>query len=436
MLIKCRMDWKNKIGKLIFIIFIIIIGILPVHGSEVDLSQQLEQIRSYSRSYEFDYVSWTVSALGQKLSQSSLKVYRYIPAGEGRQIVLDYLDLRNKINRSQDILMSVLSDPQLENRDQAAAEIKEELDEMRSRREDVIPFVEQIIQGQMNHALVNLGLSAGGQMVPPVLCRAEPDSYALIVSPRDEIRQAANLMLIRNLTLDEIIHLEETIERELDLSALVVGIGGVGLYPSMVIETSNLDWLIHVIGHEWTHNFLTIRPLGANYFASPELTTINETIADLSADEIQRETFLLYYPEFLPAESVVEESEEQPPLDTPDQIPEGEVFDFRAEMHITRLEVDRLLADRKIKEAEDYMETRRIFFWENGYLIRKLNQAYFAFHGSYAAAPGGAADAAGVDLGSQLRDLKANAPSYAAFMREVAWKWRLDQFQLLFKENY
>jgi len=435
------MHWKNKTGKLILSTFIIIIGILPVRGSEVDPSQLLEKIRSYSRSYEFDYVSWTVSALRQKLTQSSLKVYRYIPAEEGRQIVLDYLNLRNKINQAQDRLISVLSDPQLENRDQAAAVIKEELAEMRSRREATAPFVEQIIQGQMNHALTNLGLSAGGQLIPPVLYRSEPDSYALIVSPRDEIRQSVNLMLIRNLTLDEIVHLEEAIEKELDLSALVVGIGGVGLYPSMVIETSNLDWLIHVIGHEWTHNFLTIRPLGANYNTSPELTTINETIADLSADDIQRETFLLYYPEFLPAESVVEESvaeesEESPPPEPPDPVPEGEVFDFRAEMHITRLEVDRLLADKEIEEAETYMETRRLFFWENGYLIRKLNQAYFAFHGSYAAAPGGAADAEGVDLGSQLRELKANAPSYAAFMREVAWKWRLDQFQILFEQNH
>lgn len=415
--------------------FIIIIGVLPVRGSEVDLSQQLEQIRFYSRPYEFDYVSWVVSALGKKLTQSSLKVYRYMPAGEERQMVLDYLNLRNQINQSQDILISVLSDPQLENSDQAAAEIKEELDEMRSQREDAAPFVEQIIQGQMNHALVNLGMSAGGQLVPPVLYRSEPDSYALIVSPRDEILQAANLMLIRNLTLDQIIHLEETIERELNLSALVVGIGGVGLYPSMVIETGNLDWLIHVIGHEWTHNFLTIRPLGANYFTSPELTTINETIADLSADEIQRETFLLYYPEFLPAESVVKESEETPPPDPPDPIPERDVFDFRAEMHITRLEVDRLLAEGEINNAEAYMEKRRLFFRENGYLIRKLNQAYFAFHGSYAAAPGGAADAEGADLGSQLRELKTNASSYAAFMHEVAWKWRLDQFQRLFEEN-
>ncbi len=429
------MYWKNKIGKLFFSLFIIIIGVLPVRGSEVDPSQQLEQIRSFSRPYEFDYVFWTVSALGRKLTQTGLKVHRYIPQQEGRQIVLDYLDLRNQINQSQDILISVLSDPQMDDRDQSAAVIREKLDDMRSRWGATAPFVEQIIQGQMNHALTNLGLSAGGQLIPPVLYRSEPDSYALIISPRDEIRQSVNLMLIRNLTLDEIIHLEEAIEKELNLSALVVGIGGVGLYPSMVIETSNLDWLIHVIGHEWTHNFLTIRPLGANYNTSPELTTINETIADLSADDIQRETFLLYYPEFLPAESVAEESEESPPPEPPDPVPEGEIFDFRAEMHITRLEVDRLLADKEIEEAETYMETRRLFFWENGYLIRKLNQAYFAFHGSYAAAPGGAADAEGVDLGSQLRELKANAPSYAAFMREVAWKWRLDQFQRLFEEN-
>jgi len=104
-------------------------------------------------------------------------------------------------------------------------------------------------------------------------------------------------------------------------------------------------------------------------------------------------------------------------------------------MHITRLEVDRLLAEGDINKAEDYMETRRLFFLKNGYLIRRLNQAYFAFHGSYAAAPGGAADAEGADLGSQLRELKTNASSYAAFMHEVAWKWRLDQFQRLFEEN-
>ena len=99
------------------------------------------------------------------------------------------------------------------------------------------------------------------------------------------------------------------------------------------------------------------------------------------------------------------------------------------------LEVDRLLAEGNIDEAESYMESRRIYFWENGYLIRRLNQAYFAFHGSYAAQPGGAAGEEGVDLGEELRQLKERTLSYRDFMRLVAWKWRLDQFEALFKSS-
>jgi hypothetical protein len=247
-------------------------------------------------------------------------------------------------------------------------------------------------------------------------------------------------MLVRDLSLDEIMRLEEVIEYELDLSALVVGIGGVGLYPSMIIETGNLDWMIHVIGHEWTHNYLTIRPLGANYFTTPELTTINETIADLSADEIQITTFQLFYPEFLHPEPDIEypalageEKGDTPIPENLDPVQDEAEFDFRAEMHLTRLEVDRLLTAGEIERAEAYMETRRLVFLENGYLIRKLNQAYFAFHGSYAAEPGGATDSEGDELGSQLRELMDSTPSYAEFMRMVAWKWRLDQFQILFE---
>jgi len=280
-------------------------------------------------------------------------------------------------------------------------------------------------------------MSLGGQLFPPVLYRSEPNSMALIVSPREEIRQAANLLLIRGLDLDQIISLEAQIENDLDFSALVVGVGGVGLYPSMIIESSNLDWLIGVISHEWTHNYLTIRPLGAVYGSSPEMTTINETIADLSADDIQRRVFQLYYPEYLPSEPVPTQTSVGEEEITQDQGPQTQtppVFDFREQMHITRLEVDQLLSEGKIAEAEAYMEQRRGFFWENGYYIRKLNQAYFAFHGSYAADPGGASGQQGADLGSLLRDLKAGSDSYRDFINKVAWKWKLDQFMVLFVE--
>ncbi len=428
------MKWIKIAERFVVVLFITLIFVLPISGSSVDPAKPLEQIRSFSRIYEFDYVSWTFSALGRKLAQSSIKVNRYITPLEKRSLVLDYLDRRNQINHLQEQLTNLLSDPNQENRDQREKTIRTDLDQKINQHQAMAPFVEQVLQEQLNSALTDLDMSLGGQLIPQVLYKSEPDSYALIVSPRDEISQTANLMLVRGLTLDEIIQLENDIEEELNFSALVVGIGGVGLYPSMIIETGSLEWLIHVVSHEWTHNFLTLRPLGMFYGTSPELTTINETIADLSADEIQQKTFTLYYPEFLPPEPALEELNPVPEQEPEPVFPieEETTFDFRFEMHQTRLEVDRLLEEGKVEEAEEYMELRRVLFWENGYLIRKLNQAYFAFHGSYAADPGGAASQEGVDLGSELRDLKSRATSYRLFMKQVAWKWRLDQFQKLF----
>ena len=429
------MKQDSHYHNIVINLLLVLILILPINGAVVDPAQELEQIRAYSRIYEFDYVTWTVSALARKLVQSTFKVDHYLPHQEKSELVLEYLDLRNEVSALQAELANLLSDPNQENREQRESSLRAELNQKDTLRIELAPFVEQVLQDQLNSALVDLGLAFGGQLFPPVLYKSEPDSYALIVSPRDEIRQAANIMLARGLTLDQIIRLEENIESNLDFSALVVGIGGVGLYPSMIIETGNLDWLIHVVSHEWTHNYLTLRPLGMFYGTSPELTTINETIADLSADDIQSKAFELYYPERLPPEPELPSGEDLPPQDSivVTELAPEEVFDFRAEMHITRLEVDSLLAEGKIAEAEYYMESRRIFFWENGYQIRRLNQAYFAFHGSYAAEPGGAAGEEGVDLGAELRKLKQKTQSYREFMRLVAWKWRLDQFEGLFK---
>jgi len=422
----------NKGAQIVLNVLLVFILMLPVTGSTV-----LGQIRAYSRDYEFDYVTWTISAMARKLSQTSLKVDQYLTESDKRALILEYLELRNEVSALQGELSNLLSDPAQENQKQRENALRAELERKEDSRIGLAPFVEQVLQDQLNSALVDLDLAYGGVLVPSVLYKSEPNSFALIVSPRDEIRQAANLMLVRGLTLDEIIHLEEDIETNLNLSALVVGIGGVGLYPSMIIETGNLDWLLHVVSHEWTHNYLTLRPLGMFYGTSPELTTINETVADLSADAIQRKAFELYYPERLPPEPEQKTDEDPLHKDSEEELllPTERTFDFRAEMHITRLEVDRLLAEGKIDEAEGYMEQRRILFWENGYQIRRLNQAYFAFHGSYAAQPGGAAGEEGVDLGAELRELKQKTTSYQEFMRLVAWKWRLDQFEGLF-ESY
>jgi hypothetical protein len=96
-------------------------------------------------------------------------------------------------------------------------------------------------------------------------------------------------------------------------------------------------------------------------------------------------------------------------------------------MHTTRVKVDELLAEGKIEEAEAYMEQRRQLFWENGYNIRKLNQAYFAFHGAYADEPLGAA---GEDpVGAAVRALRAQSPSLTQFLNKISLMTSFEQLK-------
>ncbi len=424
--------------KIITSLLLLLFLVLPLRGAAIDPSLQLDRVRAASRPHEFDFVSWTVSALWNKAKGFSLGAEGYLSSAASAELVLDYLELRDDVDRLEEELKNVIADPDIEDPEKAASRVREDLERKRSRRQDLAPFVQEVVQRQINHSLWDLGLTWGGQAVPPVLYQGEPDSYALIVSPRDVIRQEINVMLVSDLTLDERIALENEVAREGQFSALVVGVGGVGLYPAMFIETGNLQWMLEVIGHEWTHNYLTLHPLGLNYFSSPEMRTINETVAELSGAEIERATLLRYYPEHVPPQEGITEEEVAPEPTSRLEELYGEHpgrFDFRYEMRITRLTVDRMLRNGNVQEAEEYMERRRQFFWEHGYRIRKLNQAYFAFHGSYAARPGGAAGAEENRLGQNLRALKSKMPTFASFIRKVAWRWRLDQFEDVFQKE-
>jgi hypothetical protein len=155
---------------------------------------------------------------------------------------------------------------------------------------------------------------------------------------------------------------------------------------------------------------------------NPELRTMNETVAAIAGKELSRVLVENYYPEFLPAQdppAASNSGQNQATFPPP--------FDIRAEMHLTRVKVDQLLAEGKIETAESYMEQRRVFLWEHGYHIRKLNQAYFAFYGAYADQPGGEA---GVDpVGAAVRLLRERSSSLADFINRIAWMWNFDQLE-------
>jgi hypothetical protein len=99
---------------------------------------------------------------------------------------------------------------------------------------------------------------------------------------------------------------------------------------------------------------------------------------------------------------------------------------FRAEMRQTRQEVERLLSEGLVDEAEAYMEQRRQLMGDLGYQIRRLNQAYFAFHGSYAESPAG-----DNRLGRLVRQLRAESPSLADFLSTVRAVQSLGQLEAL-----
>ena len=79
---------------------------------------------------------------------------------------------------------------------------------------------------------------------------------------------------------------------------------------------------------------------------------------------------------------------------------------------------------------EAYMEERRLFFVEHGHNIRKLNQAYFAFHGSYATNP-----STGNPIGGQLEWLRAQSPTLRDYIHTVAAFSRYDDLLLLLAQE-
>lgn len=386
-----------------------------------------EQLHRYTARLEFDFVGWTLRALGTKFGQDSLSQVAYLEEADRADLVRGYLDLVFRAGARQGEVERIYADPSIADPEAASAAARADLAALRQEVERLKPAAEAVLQEQASVILAESGLTNLGAPFPPVAFHTTKLPMGLVVSPRSQIRQDALITLLPDLTIEQQVALEQAVEDELGLSALVVQIGGIGTYPTMVEETTALDWLTEVVVHEWTHNFLTLRPLGLSYDVSPETRTMNETTASLIGKALGRAVLERYYPERLPpAPEDPPPSTEKPPPAEPAEPP---AFDFNSEMHETRLQVDRLLADGKIEEAEAYMERRRERLVEHGYVIRRLNQAYFAFHGAYADSPRGAAGADPV--GEAVRELWARSESPAAFLRTMAW---MNSFDDLLRE--
>jgi len=433
-----------RIARILDFLAIIVVVLVLASGDTPRLTGETDRARFFTREIEFDYPNWVWDATWVKLEQNAIGLPHLFDRGTNKQVVFEYLRATEQLMQTESEIEQIFADPSITDKESTSAFLRAQRDELIARQISLAPLAEATLQSQVTEALAELGLTTGGQPLPPVLYHVSSTPLALIVSPREHIHQIANISVLPTLTLDERIKLEDEVAQSLDVSTLTVAIGGVGVYPTMVTETTDLRWTLDTIAHEWTHNYLNVRPLGLNYSTTPELRTMNETTANIVGDEVGQLVLEFYYPELLASSAsssfdptstdltplsasrgLISFPESFPPSNGPFDDPPP--FDFRAEMHSTRVTADKLLEDGKIEEAETYMEGRRQIFWDNGYLFRKLNQAYFAFHGAYADVPGGAA---GEDpVGPAVRALREQSDSLADFINTIGRMTTFEELQ-------
>lgn len=241
--------------------------------------------------------------------------------------------------------------------------------------------VERLLERYITEAVVLSGLDRrlplfrGVEITwPPVDFELTSPPQLLVRSPRSEIRRDGDTLLKNDLPLREVERLEAKTSSA-DEVTIIVTIGGLAAYPAIVHGDRNYDGVLSTAAHEWVHHYLAFYPLGAQWSKGGDAHTLNETTANIAGDHIAELIRSRHPLEF--AQGADGRAPARP----------APTVDFNKEMHSLRLDVDALLKEGKVAEAEALMEEKRLFLNENGYSIRKINQAYFAFYGTYADSP-------------------------------------------------
>ena len=288
---------------------------------------------------------------------------------------------------------------------------------LRSERDGLQNALEDIIEGRVTQLLKDQGLVMGPPpftdmdiVFPPVDFEPDQPPRVLVTSPRSRIELDRSYLLSPGFGLETVTAIEHNAEAaDAGVSALVVNTGGVATYPSVVSDMDSYESLIDTVIHEWLHQYLSFFPLGRSYYSGNETRTLNESVASIGGHELAR-LYFERYGNLAPAPSAT-------PSPSPTPAPSGSAgtFDFAAEMRALRRQVEDLLIAGKIDEAERLMAQKRDEFEAHGVYIRRLNQAYFAFHGSYADTP------ASIDpIGPKLQTLLDKAGSAGEFVRLAA----------------
>lgn len=391
----------------IFIFSSIVMGCTPSTNFDSRLNEII-------KPYRFSIASWEIKAI-------SYEMENFVFGGgeetaDDSPLVLEYFSLSQQISD----LEWRIEIERNGNETDGIKMLNEKVKELSRQKDNLEDRVERIVQKQITETLkkmdifnpldsyLNLKTS-----FPPVNFELETPPYLLIVSPRERIERIEEVTLVQEISPQERREIENSID-DLGVSSIVIGLGGMATYPSFVVDNASLKFTINVAIEEWLHQYLFFKPLGFMYSLhiagitpNSEIATMNETLAGIAREEIGDALYQNYYAQYM---EQIEEINQQE-VEQPDELE----FDFFKEMREIRIAVDDYLAQGEVEQAEIYMEQKQLFLVSEGYSIRRLNQAYFAFYGTYAADPTSVNP-----IGTEMRTLRELSTSISSFLNTVA----------------
>ena len=382
--------WRKRVVVGLLLITLMLSWLVPDGDRRSDSA-----VTTASLKYSYGLVSWELENVFDKWGHRIWTALPWTPTSEGdrRQALDRYVvlvgELRDAKNELNDATSA--SDPDKRVISSAQDAVDRLISERNRLRDGLEEHLEQIISATVQSDEIGL---VGRFVWPPVDFRIDSPPKLLVTSPRDEIARAEDVLIEPDISIDEMSRIEAELAESDDISALIIQTGGLASYPN-VVPTADLKRLVDVGAHEWLHSYLVFQPLGRAYFRGGDVQSMNETLADIFG----REVGLLVYSEITgepyvaptrPDTARIIESDDEDDGDSSsstEEIEDPEEFSFNRFMGETRKQTDELLADGMIDEAESYMESCRVELLDHGYVIRKINQAYFAFHGTYAESP-------------------------------------------------
>ena len=398
--IAARWGFRLAIVGIFFVAFVIPTGdVRRISVLEEAASEHLFSIPAWEMGNFLD--KWTnrvTSIFGSKLDDE-----------EGQILVAEYSELSERVRAATGNRDRVAADPDATLEDLEAAE--RELAGTRNIRRAARDDTEEYLESAVSTTLRDLGFGGiGGSLWPPVDFRLEEPPHVLVTSPRDRIERLDSELLAPGINSLESEEIEERILEDANLSAIVLSLGGVATFPTFVRDDNSLLDTLDLAAHEWLHAYLFFHSLGQNINSGTEMNILNETVANIAGEELGVLTY-----ERLTGEELEEND---------DQEEDEEEFSFDDFMRETRRMTDDFLLEGDIEGAEAYMEARRVELQDHRFFIRKLNQAWFGFNGTYGDSPASVSP-----IGDEVKELRSLLPDVGELIRSTRGVSSYEEFQ-------